>query len=139
MRSGYVKSSFLNIAASDKNSQLKLIDLGSNSLCRIFYIQYLPAKVYVGTANGTNCYANLELTSGTSDVIWEHRFCSNGYNSTGSNHIQRVRSPRIPEDGILATDDVYVKSSSDGLTSPTSTTVGINFVSVIYQVGIQGS
>ena len=38
MRLGYVKSAFRNVAAGDKHENIKVIELGENSMCRVLLI-----------------------------------------------------------------------------------------------------
>ena len=72
-------------------------------------------------------------------LIFTNRAMSPAFNSPSFNYIKMWESPRIPDPGVKFDDDVWVKSPDVDLTSPDYTAVGINFVSIIYQVGSQGT
>jgi hypothetical protein len=130
MRSGYVKSSFLNIADAEKFDKLMLIDLSPSSMCRIFSIQFLPSEVGP-YADLTRC--EMAVTYGSSDVqIFKQALCSQTWN-TSTNSIQSTGGIEIPDGGIMAHGDVYVEATGG------PDYVGLSFVSVTYQVGVQGA
>tara|TARA_R110002074_G_scaffold246868_1_gene418913 strand:+ start:485 stop:910 length:426 start_codon:yes stop_codon:yes gene_type:complete len=141
MRLGYVKSAFRNVDATDKHEKIKVIDLGENSMCRVLFVDYFPAAIKLASA--ANSHSSLDVYSGDPDsggsIVLRNLISSTPFYSSTYNFMQRVNNPRFPSPGVIFDDDVWVKSPDTDLTDPTSAAVGINFVSIIYQVGTQGS
>ena len=142
MNLGYVKSAFKNVAAANKHSAIKVVELGSNSSCRVLFVQFFPAAISA-YGDEESSYADLEVYSGDpasgGSLMFTYRASSDSYGSKAYNYIRMWESPRIPDPGVKFDDDVWVKSPDTDLEDPTAIAVGINFVSIIYQVGSQGS
>ena len=142
MNLGYVKSAFKNVGSANKHSSLKVVELGNNSSCRVLFVQFFPAAISQKSPDQSS-YADLEVYSGDPDsggsLIFTYRASSAPLSAAAYNYIKMWESPRIPDPGVKFDDDVWVKSPDVDLTSPDYTAVGINFVSIIYQVGSQGT
>ena len=142
MRLGYVKSAFRNVAATDKHADIKVIDIEENSMCRVLFVDYFPAAIRLAAAGG-NAHSFLDVYSGDPGsgglIVLRNLISSTPYSGATYNVMQRVNNPRLPSPGVIFDDDVWVRSQDTGLTDPDSEAVGINFVSIIYQVGTQGS
>ncbi len=129
MQSGYVKSAYKNVASSDKNARTKIISLSNGDLFRLFHVEF-----QISEALDPAEFSGISLHNQDSDSL-DYQFFRDEVYSSHEQHdpfrtaayIDCIKIPSNGVDTVCTGDGIYF----------TGLGVGINFISLTYQIGSQ--
>ena len=129
MQSGYVKSAYKNVASSGKTARTKIISLSNGDLFRLFHVEF-----QISEALDPSEFSGISLHNQDSSDLGYQFFRDEVYSSHVGGQTFRTAAfidcIKIPSNGV---DTVC---TGDGIYF-TGLGVGINFISLTYQIGSQ--
>ena len=129
MKSAYVKTAYVNVSDSDKASTTKIVSLSDGDLFRLFHVEFQLADPDVYSSCGlVLCNRN------SSDAAYQFY-----KDQIYSSYIDDAASPEptyFLKPMRIGSHGVQTKCTGDGIYF-TGLGVGVNFVSISYQVGSQ--
>ena len=129
MQSGYVKSAYKNVASSDKTSRTKIISLSNGDLFRLFHVEFqISEALQPGNFSGISLH-NQDSASSDYQFFKDEVYSSHvdGDNTRTIGFIDCIKIPSNGVDTLCTGDGIYF----------TGLGVGINFISLTYQIGSQ--